>query len=285
MKRRGAVALVGILVASCIGVQLAGATGSGADVNVSGFRQPFAGAPAYEPLGPPPLSTRTQLNQPIGQRRADEIAAAIGLRPTDAFTTAQYLEFIGGRGRKADPKQAALVDESVRIFTNTLGRPLIWHDGTERVLTVLASYGLFVDETGFLQSLANPSAPTRQANSILGPGGYLSKWCRWNGCSASVDALRRSAFSTELPYGIVAQQISGTAQLVKNYKGRVTTTVGMSMVPPIWLVNFALLYILRPSVAAEMPAYWAPIPQPVVDAIVASPSGQVPYSEYAKYLR
>ena len=85
--------------------------------------------------------------------------------------------------------------------------------------------------------------------------------------------------------GVAAQQISDPAQLVKNRKGGVTSWVGMSMVPPIWLVNFALLYILRPSVAAEMPAYWAPIPRPVADAILNSSTGQVPYQVYAPYFR
>jgi hypothetical protein len=57
------------------------------------------------------------------------------------------------------------------------------------------------------------------------------------------------------------------------------------MVPSIWLVNFALLYVLNPALAAEMPAYWAPIPANVADAIFASPTGQVPYREYASDLR
>jgi hypothetical protein len=59
----------------------------------------------------------------------------------------------------------------------------------------------------------------------------------------------------------------------------------MSMVPSIWLVNFALLYILNPSVAASMPGAWAPIPSNVADAILASPTGQVPYSDYASNLQ
>ena len=56
------------------------------------------------------------------------------------------------------------------------------------------------------------------------------------------------------------------------------------MVPSIWLVNFALLYTLNPALAASMPAKWAPIPTTVADAILASPTGQVPYSRYASDL-
>jgi len=57
----------------------------------------------------------------------------------------------------------------------------------------------------------------------------------------------------------------------------------MSMAPPLWIVNFALLYILKPSLAAAMPANWAPIPPAVADAVKASPTGQVAFSDYASY--
>lgn len=278
-------ALAAVLVSTCAGVQLAGSRTAAAVVPGSGFTQPFAGAPQYEPLGPPELTRRGQLNKPIGQKLADSIAAAIGLSPADAFTQTQYREFISGGGVGGEPDKARLVDESVRIFTNTRGRPLLSNVDGHITRTVLASYGLFVNATGSLESLANDDAPTRKANAIIAPGGYLDTWCIANGCTASLLALHKSAYSVELPYGIAAQQISEPAQLVTNNQDGVTSEVGMSMVPPIWLVNFALLYVLKPSVAAEMPAFWAPIPTNVADAILASPTGQVPYSEYASDLR
>jgi hypothetical protein len=52
------------------------------------------------------------------------------------------------------------------------------------------------------------------------------------------------------------------------------------MAPSIWIVNFALIYTLNPSLAAKMPVRWAPIPANVAQAIAASPTGQVPFSEY-----
>jgi hypothetical protein len=293
MKRTTAFALAGMFVASCLGVQVTGTEVLGAAPGAtSGFDQPFAGAPEYEALGPPQLSKRGQLNKPIGRKRADEIAAAIGLSRDDAFTKQQYRAFISGQGNgctNVAPNpclaDAKLVDESVRIFTNTRGRPLISNDGEHRYRTVLGSYGLFVDKGGYLESLANRNAPTRKANAIIEPGGYLDTWCENNGCTASVDALHASAYSVELPYGVAAQQISDPAQLVENRQGGVTTEVGMSMVPPIWIVNFALLYILRPSVAAEMPAYWTPIPEEVADAISADAEGRVLYSDVESYFR
>jgi len=40
------------------------------------------------------------------------------------------------------------------------------------------------------------------------------------------------------------------------------------------------VYTLNPKLAAYMPARWTPIPHDVVQAIRASPTGQIPYSEY-----
>ncbi|MEZ5239965.1 MAG: hypothetical protein R2716_13790 [Microthrixaceae bacterium] len=51
----------------------------------------------------------------------------------------------------------------------------------------------------------------------------------------------------------------------------------------MWLTNFALIYTLDPDLAALMPAYWTPIPKPVVDAIRATDTGYVPYSDYSSY--
>ena len=145
----------------------------------------------------------------------------------------------------------------------------------------MGSYGLTVNTAGRLESPANADAPTRKINALLVPHGYLAKWCRRNGASASLRMLYRSAYTPEVPFGAKAQQQSGAAQLVPNQKGRTGTIVGMSMAPPLWIVNFALIYTLNPSLAAKMPASWTPIPAKVALAIAESPTGQVPYSQYA----
>ena len=283
-----AVALAGFSLLCSMAVQVAsqeaGAAAATATSGDTGFAQPFAGASQYEHLGPTEVVRPTQLNRPIGQRVADAIAKQAGLTRADAFTRKQYVAFIAGRGVGGSPADAKVIDESVRIFTNTVRRPLISDVDGHKTRSVLASYGLFVNRSGLLESLANLDAPTRQANAIIAPGGYLGTWCEANGCASSMDALYKSAYTEEAVYGDDAQQISGTAQLVTNTKSGVSTVVGMSMVPSIWLVNFALLYVLNPAVAAKMPAYWAPIPSAVADAILASPTGQVPYSEYSEVL-
>jgi hypothetical protein len=65
--------------------------------------------------------------------------------------------------------------------------------------------------------------------------------------------------------------------------------VGMTMPPALWNINFSLIYTLKPKLAANMPARWAPIPAPVADALMmatdkdGTPIGQVPFSDYKSY--
>src|SRR5436190_10603122 len=57
-----------------------------------------------------------------------------------------------------------------------------------------------------------------------------------------------------------------------------------SVTPAIYLVNFLLLYMANPDIAAYMPAYKAPIPQPVVDCLEQNPTGTgCPYADYRQY--
>jgi hypothetical protein len=267
----------------CLGVvQVAGyqAAGAASDAE-TGFSQPFAGAAQYEQLAPTQVTDASQLNQPIGQQVADELAGQFGLTRADAFTPEQYQEFITGQGHRGKLSDAKTIDASIKIFTNTTGRPLYSNIDGHLTPSVLASYGLFVTTDGTLESLAHEGAPTREANSIIAPGGYLGKWCRANGAQASLTALYKSAYTTEVTYGTKSQFVAKPAEVVLNQINGVRSVVGMSMVPSIWIVNFVLLYVLNPAVAAEMPAKWAPIPARVDKAIHESDTGQVPFGEYA----
>lgn len=246
----------------------------------TGFAQPYAGTPKYQRYAPTEASSARQINRPLGSKAADRIARKLGLNKREAFTAKQYALFISGKGVGGSRRYARLVDESVRIFTNTTGRPLHANVNGKVTPIVLSSYGLFVSKTGRLESLANTHAPTRKVNVVLEPGGYLGTWCRQNGCRASLRMLYRSAYTSEAAFGDKSQQQSGVDQLVPNEKGGTSSTVGMSMVPSIWIVNFAAVYTLNPKLAAYMPARWTPIPANVVQAMRASRTGRVPYSEY-----
>jgi len=58
----------------------------------------------------------------------------------------------------------------------------------------------------------------------------------------------------------------------------------------LWNINFSLIDTLNPKLAANMPARWAPIPEPVADALMTAidpmtgqPSGQVPFDKFKSY--
>src|SRR6266702_2438747 len=55
-----------------------------------------------------------------------------------------------------------------------------------------------------------------------------------------------------------------------------------SVTAAVYLVNFLLLYMAKPDLAAYMPAYRAPIPQPVVDCLEQNPTG-CPYADFRRY--
>ena len=55
-----------------------------------------------------------------------------------------------------------------------------------------------------------------------------------------------------------------------------------SVTAGIYLVNFVFLYMANPDLAAYLPAYKAPIPQPVVDCLEQNPTG-CPYADYRRY--
>src|SRR5262245_14513836 len=178
----------------------------------TGFIQPYAGTLKYLKYAPREATRASQINRPLGAKRADWIARKLGLNKRHAFTPKQYRLFISGRGIGGDPAAAKLVDESVRLFTNTSGRPTFANVDGKVTPIVLGSYGLMVSTAGMLESLANTDAPTRQVNSVLVPGGYLSTWCRNNGAEASLWMLYRSAYGSEVLFGSQSQQQSGVAQ-------------------------------------------------------------------------
>lgn len=281
------VVLIGITMACFVGVQGAVQQNAAAAplASATGFSFPYAGTPRYEKYAPTPLTQPGDLNGALGQDAADRIARGLGLDKSKTFTARQYALFVSGQGVPVpDPYNCPkLVDQSVRILTNTVGNPLFATVDGQLIASVLGSYGLMVNEEGLLQSPANTNAPTRQINNCLAPGGYLAQWTRANGASRSLAMLYRSAYPSEVAFGFAAQSRSGAAQLVPNRKGANTTVVGMSMAPALWIVNFCLIYTLNPKLAANMPGRWAPIPAPVAQAIASSQTGQVPFSEFASY--
>ena len=243
------VALAGLFV---VGVQAVGLQAGGAAA--PGFAEPFAGTPQYQGVAPTEISYQSQVNQPLGQVAADEIAREIGLDKSDVLTPAQYLAFITGQGKNGSGnlQSAELVDESVKILTNTVGHPLAYKDDSGHVVTsVLASYGLFVTTTGELESPAYSTAPTYLVNKVIQPTGYMGTWMRANGATNTLLQLYKSAYTSEVVYGNAAQQSSEPAELITNTKGGVSSEVGMSMGPALWIVNFRAALHVEPVIGGR----------------------------------
>lgn len=283
------IALAGLFVVGSLSVGLgtaAAATPVTHATEDTGFSAPFSGTPQYEHVAPTEMTASDELNRPIGAHLAEEIAGEIGLKRSDVFTEEQYRTFIAGQGvpGSGDPQQAELVDESVKILTNTVGHPLPYKgDDGKAGTSVLASYGVFVTTDGYLESPAYETAPTYLVNSVIMPGGYMSDWMKANGATKSLTQLYKSAYTSEVVYGNQAQIQSKPDELITNTKDGVSKVVGMSMGPALWIVNFSLIYTLNPSLAAELPAKWAALPAAVVQAIHDG-GGRVPYSQVDSYL-
>lgn len=252
-----------------------------------GFIGGAAGVKDLEKYAPTRITSPRQLNQPLGQTKADKIAMSLGLDKNLCFTEEQYLAFITGQGvdGSGNPEDAKLVDESVKLLTNTCGNPLIRIIDREVTHIILGSYGLIVNEAGMLESPANPDAPTRKVNDVIKPGGYMSTWCMANGAEESLNMLYSSIYPLQLPYAIAAQHEGTDAELVLYLDRSHSAFTGMSMAPSVWEVNFCLIYMLNPELAAKMPAYWTAIPKKVVKALEQSPNGQVPFRKYSSYFK
>lgn len=304
--RRVLAAVVATAAAIALPVSLADAASAApAPAGAStGFTAPYSGAAPYVSFAPTIAKSSIQVNQPLGRKRADALALSFGLNPKKVLTPKQYAQFISAQGKGGGTKDARtaayLVDAGVRYLTNTTATKMYRNINGVPTRILLGSYGLIVNKEGLLESPANDTSPVRIVNWVLAPDavcrfsptpppagipcGYMGKWMRKNGARDTLANLYASAYSREVPYGSLSQAQAEPHELVPNRRpDGSSVSVGMSMAPAIWVVNFCLIYVLNPRLAANMPAYWTPIPTEVSDAIYASETGQVPYADYMKY--
>jgi hypothetical protein len=276
---------IGLLAAGALSLGALAAASSASASSATGFASPSSGTPRVERFSAPRASSDAQVNVPLGRKAADRIALGIGLDPSKVLTPRQRALLMSGKGVGGQRGPAKLIDASMRILTNTWGRPLVSNCDGVRTPTVLGSYGLTVNRNCMLSSSAQESMPTRKVNEVLMPGGYMGKWMRANGARAALANLYASAYTREAYLGYKSQQISGMAQLVPNQRGTNTPeTTAMPMAPSIYIANFALIYILNPNFAAKMPAYWTAMPTELATALRNSPTGQVPYQQFRSML-
>jgi len=313
-RRMVAVAAAGALVAVPL---TTASTANAAGVLNSGFEQPFAGVKKYLPLSPKEATLGRQVNMPLGQAKADALAAAFGFDKDKAFSDRQFRKFVTGRGKgkwtaAERAKAAELVDISTSYLTNTTANPIYRTIDGVRTEVVLGSYGLIVDGDGMLRVPANcpdpasadfaDCSPVRQINWVLAPDaiceypdlaktppagvpcGYMGAWMRKNKAKDTLKELYSSAYVREAPFASKSQDAAGIPQLINNTKsGGATVQVGVPVAPAMWITNYLLVYALNPQKAAQFPAYWAAIPDEVAAALADAeryPNGQVPYADY-----
>jgi hypothetical protein len=282
---------------------MAGATQTtAAPANSTGFQSPFTGPTQYLGFAATQAKSSVNVNAALGQKRADNLAKSLGLSKKRSLSAMQYTNFASGcgvgGGTTASAAAAEVIVGCLVYQTDTNANPKAKSADGSTTYPHLGSYGLAVNEGGALESVANSNNPCMQVNVVLEPAamcppaagtnplnlpcGYMSNWMKANGASDTLAALYGSAYTAEASSASQSQQASGVAQLVANTKsGGKTSFVGMPLAPSVWLANFLILYSLSPELAAEMPAFWAPIPSNVATAIANSSTGQVPFTEFA----
>ncbi|MCX6975717.1 MAG: hypothetical protein NTZ94_15795 [Verrucomicrobia bacterium] len=252
-----------------------------------GFSEPYCGEKEWEKYTPTPIDpSSTKLHQGIGKERADELAKIFGIEKRKCLSSMNFLKLISGSGVSGNMTETLILNVATNWFINSKDNPIICNiDGVPTPI-VLGSYGLMVNENGKLQSLAQDTSPCREANELLAPGGYLPTWFKANGAEDSMIMFWASkALRDGVIYGSISQTIAEkNAELVEYKSGVASAYVGMSMIPPIWIVNFIAVYVLDPDLAALMPAYWTPIPKEVKEALIKSKEGQVDYKDFKQYL-
>jgi hypothetical protein len=141
--------------------------------------------PRWQALAPREYRRADQINEPLGTRRAEQLARAFGIDQEMILTGEEYACLIGGPGPLLRPFREQIVLCSIE-FTNSKGHAVI----------PLSSYGLFPDAQGGVRSLCASEgtfeAPCLKANDIFfGPLEAIAAECGFE------DKLRR--LTTETP--------------------------------------------------------------------------------------
>ena len=152
-------------------------------------------------LAPRKLTRREQLNQPLGRRRADQLAHLLGMDEGMILTDAEYHCVIGTPPRDHD---RATIFRCIYNLTNSNGNAAI----------PLSSYGLNVTEQGDVRSICAPCSPCILFNDLF--GGRLAEICQE--CGALEKLLRVETETLLLQFiedGSPCQSSGGPACLIE----------------------------------------------------------------------
>ena len=245
----------------------------------------------YAQLAPTLAQNPSQLNQPIGQARAEITAAAFGLDRSLVLTPQQTQYFLGVPGRRTAQQQ--LIWDCVNNLTNTTVNPIVRDVHGTRTNVILGSYGLttYYDSTGRLMIQSDcASSGTQQAECLVFNSyltGYIQKRMLEIGAYRSWRMMVSSDSFKKLAAASLKCQAAHEGACFTDYTlNGVRNPAGVALTPALWGVNFDLIYLLtKPngqSYGADMPAYFSFIPDQVADALKASPFG-IPYDDFIGY--
>jgi len=119
--------------------------------------------PRWQALAVPEYRQPEQINQPLGRKKADQLARLLSIDQDMILTEAQY-ECLVGLDPPSDADDRDIIRACFRDLTST----------NEHAAIPLASYGLGLDEQGYVRSDCAPNAPCLVIND-LAINGELSK--------------------------------------------------------------------------------------------------------------
>jgi hypothetical protein len=109
----------------------------------------------WQPLAPPAYQHPDQINEPLGNEKADQLAQALGIEQDMLLTDTEYQCVMGVPPR--DPAQEILYACFID-FTASKGNGIV---------VPFSSYGLNLNEQGNVLSLCAPHAPCLEANKVF----------------------------------------------------------------------------------------------------------------------
>jgi hypothetical protein len=109
----------------------------------------------WQPLAPPEYQHPDQINEPLGNEKADQLAQALGIEQDMILTDTEYQCVMGVPPR--DPAQEILYACFID-FTASKGNGIV---------VPFSSYGLNLNEQGNVLSLCAPHAPCLEANKVF----------------------------------------------------------------------------------------------------------------------
>jgi len=159
-------------------------------------------SPRWASLAPRKLTQRGQLNEPIGRRRADQLAHLLGIEQNMILTDAEYHCVIGPPGGRTHDQE--IIFACIYNLTNSNGNAAI----------PLSSYGLNITEQGNIRSICGEDSPCIEFNQLF--GGPLEQIFEGCGCRDKLVRVEtQTPFFQFIEDGTPCQESGGAACLIE----------------------------------------------------------------------